>query len=252
MKANVKEEKIRFVEPQESNYSSWTLIEGFPGMGLVGTIAVKYLSEKLDFKENGFIESGMFLPVLRIHNGLPVHPARIYTSKKHRIILLISEQIIPQKQTYDLAKAVIEWINKKKITRVISLAGIRAPNAKEGMLFGIAANAQSKKTLKDWKVQLIDEGITTGITAFILLNLSKENVDAFSLLGNAKTDADYRAAADVIKKLDEMYPDFEIDVKPLLQEAKKTEEDILKHLQQLKEKVPGLDQVEKPSTPMYA
>jgi len=248
----MKSQGIVFRELEEMNYTGWTLIEGFPGMGLVGTIAVKYLSEKLDFKEIGHIEGDFFLPVLRIHEGLPVNPSRIYVSKKHKIILLISEQIIPRQATHKLVNALLEWVKQKKIKRVISLAGIRAANTKEGEVFGIAANPESKKILKQWNVQLIDEGITTGITALILLSLKNEKIEAFSLLGNAKADADYKAAADVIKKFDEMYPDFKIDVKPLLKEAKKTEEEILKHIQELKEREPGLDRVEKPTAPMYA
>lgn len=243
---------IAFREKEKIDYSSWTLIEGFPGMGLVGTIAVKYLSEKLDFKENGFIEGDFFLPVLRIHEGLPVHPSRIYVSRKHKIILLISEQIVPRQQTNKLVNALLDWVKEKKIKRVISLAGIRAMNAKEGIVFGIAANPESKKVLKQWNVQLIDEGITTGITALILLSLKSEKIEAFSLLGNAKTDADYGAAADVIRKIDEMYPAFDIDVKPLIKEAKRTEEEIIKHMQELKTREAGLDRVEKPTAPMYA
>ena len=68
---------VNFVEKKPLNVAGYTLIEGFPGMGLVGTIAVKYLSEKLDCKEAGYIVSETFVPIIRVHNGLTIHPSRI-------------------------------------------------------------------------------------------------------------------------------------------------------------------------------
>ena len=51
VKVMEKEEmRINFVEKVPINFSGYTLIEGFPGMGLVGTIGAKYLAEKMKFE----------------------------------------------------------------------------------------------------------------------------------------------------------------------------------------------------------
>src|SRR3989338_1462970 len=141
---------IIFVEYKEKNLKDYTLIEGLPGMGLVGTIAAKYIIEKLKFDEYGYIESGLFLPVVRIHQGIPVRPARIYISDSRKLVVLISEQIIPKNHTYALAKSVSDWIQKKGITRLVSLSGIHAydNDPEQPILYGIAANEKSKETLK--------------------------------------------------------------------------------------------------------
>ena len=153
MKDN-KKPLVRFVEKRPLNLKGFTLIEGFPGMGLVGTISAKYLAEKLGFKEAGFVDSAVFVPIIRVHNGLPVHPSRIYVNQKRKLVLLISEQIIPQLFTERLAKAVVGWIKQKKIATVISLSGIRALPSKEGkeIVYGIASDEASKKMLKKFKV----------------------------------------------------------------------------------------------------
>lgn len=243
-------DKIQFREFKESKLDGYTLVEGFPGLGLVGTIAVKYLSEKLDFEEVGYLESEYFSPVLRIHNGLPLHPGRIYASKKHKVVLLVAEQIIPRKIMYDLSQKLIEWIRKKKITRVISLAGIRSDEEGE-KIYGIAANAKSLAALKKWKVQTIEEGLTTGITALILTELKHApDIEAFSILANVRQQADYRAAATVIKKLDDLYPSFAIDVKPLEAEAKKTEAMLREQMKEISSKQNELDQSES-AAPYY-
>lgn len=242
-----------FVEKKPINAAGYTLIEGFPGMGLVGTIAVKFLSEKLECKEAGYIESKYFVPIIRVHEGLPIHPSRIYISDKHKTILLVSEQVVPQVYTDSLSKTVTNWIQKKKIKRVISLSGIRALPAKEGKqtVYGIASDEKSKKMLKDYNIEVIKEGITSGITALMMLEFKDRSIEAFSLLGNVQIAADYKASAALIEKLNEMFS-FNIDTAPLKKEAKETEKALLEHLKQLKQVNAETKKLEGPaSTPMY-
>ena len=244
--------EINFVERKKVDLKDFTLIEGFPGMGLVGTISAKYLTEKLDFKEIGYIESNMFLPIIRVHNGLPIHPSRIYASEKHRLVVLLSEQIIPQLLVDKLAKAIVEWIENKKISRLISLAGIKAMPEKPGkqVVYGIASDEASKKTLEENNVEIIKEGITSGINALILLELKDKNIDAFSLLGNVEISADYKASAMLIEKLAQILK-IEVDTKPLMKEAKETEKALLEHLDQLKKTGEEVKKFEDIQTPMY-
>lgn len=243
---------VRFVEKKPLNLNGFTLIEGFPGMGLVGTISAKYLTEKLDFSEVGFVDSAIFVPIIRVHNGLPVHPSRIYVNQKKKLVLLISEQIIPQLFTERLAKAVVEWIKQKKIAQVISLSGIRALPSKEGkeIVYGIASDEASKKMLKKYNVQVIKEGITSGVTALILLGLKDNKIDAFSLMGNVQIAADYKAASSILEKLSEMLS-LNIDTKPLKKEAKETKKALLEHLKNLKQNQTETTKFEADQTPMY-
>lgn len=226
---------VNFVERKPINVEGYTLIDGFPGMGLVGTIAVKYLSEKLGCSEVGYIESEFFMPIIRVHNGLPVHPSRIYVSNKYKIVLLVSEQIVPQMFSGRLSNAIADWIQKKKIKRIISLSGIRALPVREGKqrVYGIASDEASKKMLSMYNVEVIKEGITSGITALMMLEFKDRSLEAFSLLGNVQIAADYKASASLIEKLNEMFA-FDIDTAPLKKEAKATEKALLEHLKQMK------------------
>ncbi len=245
---------VKFVETKPTNVSGYTLIEGFPGMGLVGTIAAKYLSEKLECKEMGYIESASFVPIIRVHNGLPVHPSRIYVSEKYRIVILVSEQIVPQMFTGNLSNGIADWIQKKKINRIISLSGIRAlPNkgSSKETVYGIASDEASKKMLTQHKVEVIKEGITSGITALMMLEFKDRSLEAFSLLGNVHIAADYKASAALIEKLNEMFA-FDIDTGPLKKEAKETEKALLEHLKQMKQAGEQTQKLESQGhTPMY-
>lgn len=243
---------VNFVEKNCPDLKGYTLIEGLPGMGLVGTIGAKYLIEKLDFKEVGCIDARVFVPIIRVHNGVPVHPSRIYVNEKRKLVVLISEQIIPQFFVDKFAREIVEWVKRKKIKRVISLSGIKAMPSREGkeVIYGIASDDDSKKMLKEHNVQMIKEGITSGITALIMLALKDHEIEAFSIMGNVQIAADYQASASILEKLSEMLG-LGLDVMPLRKEAKETERALLEHLKQLKETHEETTKFEEDQMPMY-
>tara|TARA_Y100000310_G_scaffold339920_1_gene434120 strand:- start:4295 stop:5038 length:744 start_codon:yes stop_codon:yes gene_type:complete len=228
--------EVEFVEFEKTPMKDYTLIEGFPGMGLVGTIAAKYLVDKLDFDYVGYIDSNIFMPIIRIHNGLPVRPARIYVNKKRKLSVLIAEQVVAKQYTDMVAKKTVDWIKGKGITEIISLSGVHAQgdSPKRELIYGIAANEKSKPLLKKYGLTEIGEGITTGITALILLELKRSKNKAISILGNVQMTADYKAAAEVLKKLNEIIG-LKLDIEPLMKEAKETEKQLIQQLQKLKE-----------------
>lgn len=237
------EPKIEFVEFKEKSLKGYTLIEGFPGMGLVGTIAGKYLVDKLKFTQQGYIDSSSFMPVIRIHKGVPIRPARIYVLDSKKLAIVISEQVIPKQHIYSFAKKVVEWVQKKGFSRMISLSGLHSYDENQTIVYGIAANDNSVDTLKKHGLEVIEEGITTGITALILLELKKTNIEAFSLLGNVRTAADYQAAAEILKKLS-MVIDTPLDVEPLLKEAQQIEKDIMTQMKKVKETKDSVERFE--------
>ena len=118
---------IQFIETKNISLKGYTLIEGFPDLGLAGTIGARYLIEKLKCEQIGYVESPLFLPVIRIHDGVPMHPVRIYASKKNKLLIVLAEQIIDNRMAHVVATGLVNWIKKKGITRVISTSGIKLP-----------------------------------------------------------------------------------------------------------------------------
>ncbi len=245
---------IEFVEKKKKNMQNYTLIEGFPGAGLVGTISSKFLVEKMGFEKIGFVHSNAFIPIIRIHKGKPIRPIRIYINDKLKIVALVSEQIIPTLIVDRLAKSLVSWAEEKGIKRVISLAGIKNAEGSKEKIYGISCCAkETDDLLKKHNVELIEEGITTGVSAMILLELQENTkIDGYSLLGNVRIGADYEAAANVLEKLDEILG-LELDTEPLMKEAKETEKALLKQLEQIKQTNKNVEQMQGniPRTPMY-
>jgi uncharacterized protein len=244
------QELFDFVETNKTSLQGFTLIEGFPDLGLAGTIGTRYLIEQLNFEELGYIDSRLFQPIIRIQKGVPIHPVRLYVSKKYKTVIVIAEQIIPNNIASPVAHALIDWIKKKGIKRVISTSGISIPNGKS--VYAFASNENSKKAIKKSDLELVNSGITSGVTALLMLYLKDNKIDAFCLMGNAKNEADYQAAAEIVKAFCKLI-NIEVDIKPLLKEAKKLEELIKDHLKtlQLQKQQEDTGQIKNSNTPMF-
>ena len=151
------------------------------------------------------------------------------------IVFLISEQVIQTETAHGLSEATLNWIRAKKIKKVISLAGIKSPQPKTKEVYGIASNEKGLKELKKNNISVIEEGITTGVTAMILTKLKQfDDITAISLMSDVKFSADYEAAATMIKKLSAVL-NLKIDTEPLMKEAKKTEQTLIKSMQEMKD-----------------
>ena len=80
-----------------------TIILGFPGTGLVGSVAASQLVDSLQLKFGGYITSPDFAPLAAIHDYMPLPAARIHFSEKHNMIVILSEMSIPVGSSMELA-----------------------------------------------------------------------------------------------------------------------------------------------------
>jgi len=67
------------------------VIEGFPSVGLVTTIAATYLISSLKLDQMAAMDSAWFPPVSMIYAEKPKFPARIYASARDKIAVCLSE-----------------------------------------------------------------------------------------------------------------------------------------------------------------
>lgn len=199
------------------------LIEGFPGMGLVGTISASFLADKLDMELVGYITSENFPPLAAIHNHTPLFPARLYASKKHNLIVLISEFIVPMKAVYNLSNGIYEFAKKKKVSQIISLGAI-VQKSSEDTVFAVASDYKLLKNLeKHHKVQVVKDGVTTGVTGVLLALGAVEKFPVISLLAQASADyMDPRASVSVLEVLKD-HLGLEFDTLSLEQDAHQVE-----------------------------
>jgi len=196
------------------------LVEGFPGLGLVGTVSASYLIEKLKMEPMGYITGDLFPPLAAVHNYKPLYPARMYYSQKHDLIVFVSEFVIPIAAVNELSDKIYEFARKMKVREIISLGGITI-KGEQDEVFAIASTPELGRSIEKIKtVKLIKEGATTGVTGVLLARGSVENYPVISLLAESQEGyMDPKAAAMVLEVLKELLK-ISVDTTALENEAK--------------------------------
>ncbi len=89
------QETFRIILTDEIKEKS-TVLEAFPGIGLVGGIAINFMIEKLKMRYVGYMESKFLPPVAILKDGLVYPPVKIYS---YRDILILQSDVPIYPQT---------------------------------------------------------------------------------------------------------------------------------------------------------
>ncbi|PIO00309.1 hypothetical protein COT72_01230 [archaeon CG10_big_fil_rev_8_21_14_0_10_43_11] len=200
------------------------IIEGFPGVGLVGSIASKYLTQKLDAKQIGHIESPHLPPLSFIQDGDVYNPIRIYDVPSKGWVIISSEFPVPATLIHDVGEAIVKWAKEINASRIVCLEGINSPNiAEEPRVFGIDANIKTKLPSG---LEPVKTGYILGVSAAIMLACKYKKIKALCLMAESHSNyPDGLAAVALIKKLGSLFK-VNVDVKPLVAEAEEFEKKI--------------------------
>jgi uncharacterized protein len=197
------------------------LIEGFPGFGLVGTIASEFLLEHLKFEKIGKIMNENVPATIAIHEGKVVEPLGIFYNKKYNLVLLHAVTASSGLE-WKLADVVVDLAKQLKVKEIISLEGVgSSEQSTTSRVFYYTTNDKNKKKFEKSNTELLKEGIIIGVTGAILLRA--ENIPISCVFAETHSNLpDSKAAAKVIEALDK-YLGLKVDYKPLLVQAEKFE-----------------------------
>ncbi len=172
---------IEIVLHGDVTLKGYTLIEGFPGAGLVGPMAASYMIEKLGMKNIGHIESDLFPPIAAVHGGVPMHTARLYVDTKNKLVVVFSEFTIPQNVIYQLANELLSFIRKTGIAEMVSIGGM--PSQKQtGTAYVISTDQEVIKKAKKQGLKLVQEGVIAGVSALLITGAKEFQIPMTNLL----------------------------------------------------------------------
>jgi uncharacterized protein len=244
----IMEEEIQIIEYKEVDLSNSILIEAFPTVGLVSSIAGHFIVEQLKLEEIGMISSRYFMPAAIIHKGVPSPPVRIYAGKKicgaagscDQIAIIISEFMPPVNIIKPVADEILSWAQKKKCSYIVNFEGTHGLDPKKPKTFGVATTQKMKDILKKYNIDETQEGMITGITGVLLFEGVRLKHDIICLLAEAHASyPDSRAAALLVETLDRMLPEIELDTQPLYKEAEEIEQKIRAFIKQAQPTAPS-------------
>ena len=194
-----------------------TIIEGFPGFGLIGTIATEFLMEHLETEKIGIVEMDEIPAMIAIHQSKVIEPISIHYNKLHNLVLVHAINI-GKDLGWKLAEVITNLADDLQAKEIISLEGVGSPNGDEdSRVFYYTTTAGTIAKKLQGVANPLNEGIIVGVTGALLAKQVKTPLVA--LFAEAKMGLpDSKAAAHIIQALDS-YIGLGMDVKPLIKQA---------------------------------
>lgn len=194
-----------------------TIIEGFPGVGYVGTITVEYMINHLDAKPIGLIFDENIPPVAMLYKDQTRRLMEIYYAKKENIVFIHAITGIKGME-WDVADTILELAKTLNAKEIISLEGVVSPiDDQLSRVFVRSNDPKSEKEFIKMGIEKLENGAVTGVTGALMLK--SEHVNSTFLFAETSTGIpDSRSSAELIKYLD-TYLGLKIDPKPLIKQA---------------------------------
>ena len=213
-----------------------TIVEGFPGFGLVGTIASEFLIEHLETEQIGKIIFNDMPAMVAIHENKIVEPLGIFYNSKYNIVILHAITAATHYE-WEMSNTIAKIASDLNVKEIISLEGVGSGEDSEGnKVFYYANNEKNAKMFDKIGIPKLNEGIIIGVAGAILLRVEKTPISCLFAETHSNLP-DSKAAAKIVEALDK-YLGMDLDYKPLLEQAQKFEEKlktILKKSQEAQE-----------------
>lgn len=237
-------------ELEKMNLKGAAVIDGFPSVGLVSTIVGNYIINVLNLKQIGVVDSPLFPSLSIVRDSEPLSPVRIYAGTREcgenekpeqcqKIVVFISEFVPPPQLVRPIASSMLSWFEENKCDIIISPEGLamdipllpsgRGEEKEDIPVFGVGSTKRVKSLLASHNVKPFANGAITGVSASLLTEGKRREIDVACLLTEAsELYPDARAAGNVLKIIDEALLHTGIDTTPLFREAEAIENQIKK------------------------
>ena len=219
-----------------------TILAAVPSVGLVSTIAATYIVSGLKMDQIMALDSEEFPPLSMVYAHKPKFPVRVYANPNKKVACFLSEVPLPGKSHRPLARALLDWAKAEGAQRIICLEGLPlAQEASEAEIdvWAVGSIDSANEAIEKAALGYLETGIVSGVAGVLLNEGRWADYEVIALLGEARPYLpDAHAAAKLVYATDRLLEGVDIDLAPLLEQAKQLET----HLQALKEQA-------KPVTP---
>jgi uncharacterized protein len=172
------------VQRSDVEFESPTLVEGFPGVGLVGKIAADHLVEEFDMTHYANVHCAE-LPAVATYaaEDTALRPAlRLYADEERDLAVLQSDVPVVPDAAEEVAKCLAGWLDDVGATPVY-LSGLpREKDDEPPAMYGLAAG-DGDRVLADAGVDAPSEsGLVSGPTGALLLDAVETGRTAVGLV----------------------------------------------------------------------
>ena len=222
-------------------------IEGLPGIGNVGKIAVDFLIDEIKAVKLYEITSHTFPHSVFVNEDnlveLPIVEVfyKQFSGKRDLLLLGGDVQPIDEVSSYEFSEKILDIVEKFNVKEVITLGGIGLADIPKKPRVYCTGN--TKKIIEKYKHNLVSNnlygvvGPIVGVSGLLLGLASRRNIEAITFLAETYGHPMYlgiKGAKEILKILNDKLS-LKIDVNKLDKEIKDIENEIMKKTEQLSE-----------------
>ncbi len=241
----------KFVVEEDFRLRDGVLIQGLPGIGLVGKIAVDYIVSELKLKKVAeYYSDGLLLPVGNA--GVIVDDSAVIHLPSYRFhilglgerdLLFLSSEVQPVTWAhYEVANHVLEFFQERGGVEVVGACGTSVDEGEEPAVYFAADTEETSRWLEGLGFRKSAGGTITGACGLVPALARLRGMKGYVLMGSTRTpEPNPEAAMELIKALMKVYG-FTVDltnIEKIIAEIKKRQEEERRKLEELKESVKG-------------
>ncbi len=200
-----------------------TAIAAFPGPGMAGISANRYLEEQIGLEETGHIQAEGLPSLTPYLNGRPYHHTRLFSKDGFEYTFLTSELPVPLQFTEPFGRKLLSWIDGA-VEEVTLLTAIPSLNDADQNLFYVASDDYRAHRLTDTAVNPLAGGFLSGVNASLIARAMDTSlrVGVLATGVNPQQPFDGSAALRLVEGLNEIYG-FDVETDELRAFADSTE-----------------------------
>ncbi len=228
------------IEKVKVKLKSPVLIEGLPGLGMVGKIAANYLIQELKAKKLAELYSPHFpyYVVVNKKGSVRLLRAEFYfwrnkTGKNDLILMTGDSQAQTIEGQYGVSDSILDFAESHSVKMLLTLGGYRQEAKGKPVVVAVSTKPELLKRASQAGAAVSPAGNPIVGTAGLLLGLAElRNIDALCLLGETRGYLpDPKAAQSILEVLQEAL-DIKFDLSGLDKEIAKSEE-IMKKMKKI-------------------
>lgn len=205
------------------------LIEGLPGIGLVGKLAAEHMLDELKATKFAQIYSQYLPPQVTIREDGTVKlvdmQLHYYKHKKQDLIMLLGDfQGITSDSQYKITERILQEAKKLNVKRIYTLGGLGTGNiTKEPKVFGAATDLKLVKEHEKYGIIFKGGGAIFGASGLLLGLGMQHKIDAVCLMGETHGQIIDAKSAEAVLEILTKILDIDINMSALAKKAKETE-----------------------------
>lgn len=211
---------MKYIVKKEMDLKNPLVIGGFPGVGLVGSIAAYHIIKNLDLEFLGYFDSSDIPPIMTVEDGIIYPPIRVYGNEN--LVVIYSDIIISPDLVYPLTEKIIEYIVGLDPKMVVTLEGLASMKPKG--IYTVSYSGEVLELMKKEEIPILELGMMGGIAGTLIIKSEDKNIPSTCLMAETVgLRPDPRGASNIIEALNKLY-NLNVNTEELIKEAEKIEE----------------------------